>query len=473
MDVPFRRRRVAITAGAAALALVGMSASFAQAAPVDVREQSAQQQVGSQASPGQSAADLTDGLTAEGLVEQIVGSGVDVSNVTYTGADAAAGTVSGMTDLGIESGVALSSGAVSGEYSSLLGPNTDDSMSTASGTAGDGDLDAIVSPLSTNDAAVLEFDFVPETDQISFTYAFGSEEYNEYVDSSFNDVFGFFVNGENCAVTDSGDPVTVNTINNDSNADLYNDNSHEAETPFDTELDGFTDPLVCASAVTAGESNHIKLAIADTSDDILDSAVVIEQGTFKANTAPVAEDSAYTTTLDTPVDTPLDASDVDGDALSYTVVDEPANGSLTGTEADLTFTPDEGFLGETSFTFRANDGAADSNLATVTVTVVEESTEAPSDEPTDVPTDEPTEAPSDEPSDEPTEAPGDEPTETPGDEPTETPGDEPSEEPTDEPTAGGELPRTGVDAAVTMGAAGVLLLIGGAAVFLTRRNRRS
>src|SRR5699024_5656326 len=152
MDVPFRRGRVAITAGAAALALVGMSASFAQAAPADLREQSAQQQVGSQASPGQSAADLTGGLTAEGLVEQIVGSGVDVSNVTYTGADTAAGTVSGVTDLGIESGVALSSGAVSGEYSSLLGPNSDDSMSTISGTAGDADLDAIVSPNSTNDA---------------------------------------------------------------------------------------------------------------------------------------------------------------------------------------------------------------------------------------------------------------------------------------------------------------------------------
>ncbi|AZU02536.1 choice-of-anchor L domain-containing protein [Brevibacterium linens] len=453
MDVPFRRGRVAITAGAAALALVGMSASFAQAAPADLREQSAQQQVGSQASPGQSAADLTGGLTAEGLVEQIVGSGVDVSNVTYTGADTAAGTVSGVTDLGIESGVALSSGAVSGEYSSLLGPNSDDSMSTISGTAGDADLDAIVSPNSTNDAAVLEFDFVPETDQIAFTYVFGSEEYNEYVDSSFNDVFGFFVNGENCAVTDSGDPVTVNTINNESNAGLYNDNSQEADTPFDTEFDGFTDPLVCAAAVTAGEANHIKLAIADTSDEILDSAVVIEQGTFKANTAPVAEDSDFTTTLDTPVETPLDASDVDGDALSYTVVDEPANGTLTGTGADLTFTPDSGFLGETSFTFRANDGAADSNLATVTVTVAEEPTEAPTDEPTD----EPTEAPSDEPSDE----------------PTETPSDEPSDEPTDEPTPGGELPRTGVDAAVTMGAAGLLLLLGGAAVFLTRRNRRS
>ena len=462
MDVPIRHRRMTVTAGVAALALVGMSTSFAHAAPQGSTERqlAAQQEVVAQVSPGQSASDLTGGLAADDLVGQIIGKGVSYSNVSYTGAEAAAGTISGITDLGVEEGLALSSGAVAGEDSSFLGPNQDSAMSSYFGTDGDADLDAIVSPSTTNDAAVLEFDFVPDTDQISFTYVFGSDEYNEYVDSTFNDVFGFFINGQNCAVTDSGDPVTVNSINNDVNAGLYNDNSQDAGTPYDTELDGFTDPLVCAATVVPGESNHIKLAIADTTDGILDSAVVIGSGTFEANTAPVAEDAVYTTTLDTPVDTPLDASDPDGDPLSYTVIDEPANGTLSGTGADLTFTPDEGFLGETSFTFRADDGAAESNLATVTIKVVEEPTETPTDEPTD----EPTETPTDEPTDEPTETPTDEPT----DEPTEGPTDEP----TDEPTPGGELPRTGVDTAVTLGAAGALLAIGGAVVLLTRRNRR-
>ncbi|MGO1565187.1 MAG: LPXTG cell wall anchor domain-containing protein, partial [Brevibacterium aurantiacum] len=57
-------------------------------------------------------------------------------------------------------------------------------------------------------------------------------------------------------------------------------------------------------------------------------------------------------------------------------------------------------------------------------------------------------------------------------EPTDEPTEGPTDEPTDEPTPGGELPRTGVDTAVTLGAAGALLAIGGAVVLLTRRNRR-
>src|SRR5690606_26857919 len=193
------------------------------------------------------------------------------------------------------------------------------------------------------------------------------DENNEFVGTAYNDVFAFYINGENCAVVGTGAgavPVTTNTINNNVNSAIYNDNALEPA-PFDTELDGFTDPLVCAGTVKANEVNHIKLAIADTSDDTRDSTVLIQAGTFKANHAPVASDGAFTTTPGTAVGTPLVATDPDGDELSYAVVDESAAGTISGTGKDLTFTPAEGFVGTTSFTFRANDGALDSNVATV------------------------------------------------------------------------------------------------------------
>jgi MYXO-CTERM domain-containing protein len=65
----------------------------------------------------------------------------------------------------------------------------------------------------------------------------------------------------------------------------------------------------------------------------------------------------------------LVATDVDGDMLTYTVVSGPANGTLTGTGANQTYTPNADFHGTDSFTYRANDGALDSNTATVTLTV--------------------------------------------------------------------------------------------------------
>ncbi len=87
------------------------------------------------------------------------------------------------------------------------------------------------------------------------------------------------------------------------------------------------------------------------------------------NEAPVAHDQSVTTDEDTPVAITLTGSDVDGDPLTFTVVDDPLHGTLTGTVPDLTYTPDANYNGLDSFTFKANDGALDSNTATVSITV--------------------------------------------------------------------------------------------------------
>ena len=89
------------------------------------------------------------------------------------------------------------------------------------------------------------------------------------------------------------------------------------------------------------------------------------------NDAPVlVATQTVSTSEDTPVNFTLNAAaDVDGDTLSYSIVSGPAQGSLSCTGTSCTYTPPADFEGSTTFTYRANDGTVNSNLATVTVNV--------------------------------------------------------------------------------------------------------
>jgi|GEM_PF-2875461 len=91
-----------------------------------------------------------------------------------------------------------------------------------------------------------------------------------------------------------------------------------------------------------------------------------------ANDAPVASDDTISTSEDTPVSDTVTATDADGDALTYSVVTQPANGTLTSFDANTgayTYAPDTNYNGSDSFTFRANDGTANSNTATITINI--------------------------------------------------------------------------------------------------------
>jgi hypothetical protein len=259
------------------------------------------------ASPGLTVADLNNGTTPSAMANALVGGGVTVSNVTYTGDNRAAGKVTGGTGIiGFDSSIVLDSGKAQ-TYSTdpqcskgVEGPNlchekggpNGNSNSTAFGTAGDADLTAL-SGFPTFDASVLQFDFVPTFSTVQFKYVFSSEEYSDYSNTSFNDVFGFFVNGTNCAlVPGTNQPVSVNTINNGNDVggdptphspSLFIDNVNPAP-HLNTEMDGLTVVLTCNANVTAGQSNHMKLAIADASDAILDSAVFIQAGSLVSGT---------------------------------------------------------------------------------------------------------------------------------------------------------------------------------------------
>ncbi|OJH33810.1 putative Ig domain-containing protein [Cystobacter ferrugineus] len=87
------------------------------------------------------------------------------------------------------------------------------------------------------------------------------------------------------------------------------------------------------------------------------------------NKAPVAKDATVTTPEDVALPLTLTATDPQSDALTYTVVDAPTHGTLTGTAPALVYTPNPNYHGPDRLTFRANDGELDSTVATVAITV--------------------------------------------------------------------------------------------------------
>jgi hypothetical protein len=88
-----------------------------------------------------------------------------------------------------------------------------------------------------------------------------------------------------------------------------------------------------------------------------------------ANDAPVASGNSVITPKNTAATVVLAASDVDGDALAYSVVASPAHGTLGGTPPNLTYVPQTNYSGPDSFTFKVNDGTVDSAVATISITV--------------------------------------------------------------------------------------------------------
>lgn len=89
----------------------------------------------------------------------------------------------------------------------------------------------------------------------------------------------------------------------------------------------------------------------------------------KPNTAPVANDSNVSTQEDTPIPINLIASDEDNDPLTFTILTQPIHGTLSGVAPSLVYAPAKDFNGKDSFTFKANDGKVDSNIATVNIDV--------------------------------------------------------------------------------------------------------
>ena len=132
-------------------------------------------------------------------------------------------------------------------------------------------------------------------------------------------------------------------------------------------LTGTAPNLVYTPAADFNGSDSLTFKVHDDASDSETATVSITVN--PVNDAPVADGQPVSTDEDTPLDVALTGSDVEGSALAFTVVGGPAHGALSGTAPDLTYTPAADFNGADSFTFRANDGALDSSVATVSITV--------------------------------------------------------------------------------------------------------
>lgn len=236
-------------------------------------------------------------LTPAQLVQNVLlGSGVTATNITYTGATQAIGSFNGTnSNIGFANGVLLTSGIPS----NATGPNNITNVSTTNSVSGDADLNIIMAPTLSYDASILEFDFVATSDTMKFRYVFGSDEYMEYVSlmpGGINDGFGLFISGpgisgpfsnnaKNIAIIPNTSlPVTMFNLNLYSNGQYYVDNGNNGVnvTPGGptVQYDGFTKPLTAIAALQCGEKYHIKIAIADGGDYIIDSGVFLEAGSF-------------------------------------------------------------------------------------------------------------------------------------------------------------------------------------------------
>jgi PKD repeat protein len=176
--------------------------------------------------------------------------------------------------IGINAGILLSSGNVF----DAPGPNSQGATSSAFDQPGDSTLSEMIGGLVTFDAAILEMQIVPETDTLCFYYLFASEEYPEYVGSSFNDAFAFFIAGPGitdtmniATVPGSSELVAINTVNGMMNMQYYQDNAGGQE----VEYDGMTTLLPAKAVVTPFETYYVKIVVADASDQIFDSGVFL------------------------------------------------------------------------------------------------------------------------------------------------------------------------------------------------------
>lgn len=244
------------------------------------------------------AASVSETDDASLLVDTILAGDVEVKDLQFSGRFGSAGIYSGGSDvLGADRWVLLSTGwATSATTQNQL----DENVSQSFASAGDSELEEYLNDLfptkeySTYDAVSLEFKFKTSSGNVEFEYIFASEEYPEFVGREFNDAFALFIDDENVAVLpDSDEVVSINTVNDGSNADYFVSNLVETE-GADSDLpivyDGLTTTLTAKKTDLAVDEWHtMKFVIADINDANWDSAVFIKANSFRVGEPPVRD----------------------------------------------------------------------------------------------------------------------------------------------------------------------------------------
>ncbi|MGE0382821.1 MAG: Ig-like domain-containing protein, partial [Hyphomicrobium sp.] len=187
------------------------------------------------------------------------------------------------SNVGLKDGVVLATGNIA------TLPNAPSNQWDGTGS-GDNTTYAPLQTISTGtqrDVARIQLAFTPDAgvNKIAVYYVFGSEEYPEYVGSSYNDAFGFFISGTNpsggsysntnfALIPGTSTPVSINNVNAGTNSGYFVSNAGLAS-PAEV-LDGQTVPLSAVVKLATGQSYTVNLAITDIGDANWNSAVFIE-----------------------------------------------------------------------------------------------------------------------------------------------------------------------------------------------------
>lgn len=241
---------------------------------------------------------VNETFTPQQLIENIlVNSGcVSVSNFSANGGNFGAGELSygyfnaNGSAFPFQEGILLTTG----KLNTVVGPNSNFSDDgNNSGWTGDADLNTALGLSNTFNATVLEFDFVPNANNISFEYVFSSEQYLLNPSSgqcNFTDGFAFLLKEastttyQNLAlIPGTSTPVKVNTVRgngticpsaNEAYFDAFNTGN------YPTTYDGQTKVLTAQSVVNPGTLYHLKLVIADEGNGRFDSGIFLRAGSF-------------------------------------------------------------------------------------------------------------------------------------------------------------------------------------------------
>ena len=260
--------------------------------------------------------DVVNGLSVEDYVNDVfLGEGVSAFNISYTGGMLQLGQMVNGADseYAFDEALVMSTANARGISCSSAAcsdcqgdANSDpDLLSIANSVPGLIGQDFSVE--SIHDVSILEFDFIVTGDSIGFDYIFGSDEYETWINTPYNDVFGFFLSGPGIegpfaspadflggAINLAGVPnsvpnlpITVSSVNSAINSEYYVSNL-----PYQGIcINGFTEVFHAGYPVQCGETYHIKLAIADGTDSGLESVVILEQGSFVSNVPVLVSES--------------------------------------------------------------------------------------------------------------------------------------------------------------------------------------
>ena len=322
-------------------------------------------------------ATYTSGSTAAAMAAQMTGPGIIISNPTITtGVSTQRGIFSNGiagASLQLDSGIVLTTADVATTFSTNT--NTS-SIDVAGGGYTDAEISSLISGGTINDLIIFEFDAVldPLATVLTIDYQFMSDEYDTYVGSAYNDVFGYFITSDIVAphtgyqnfaiVPGTTNPVSINYVNNGSlgtnNTGATTDLTQSAQfisnnvgsTTVTVEYNGMTKKLrASAKNLTPGTTYHVKLALADISDSGYDSAILInlisgfpdDDDDGVANDADIDDDNDGI--LDTVEDANLDndnnplsdPTDTDGDGIpNHLDLDSDGDGIPDNIEAQST-----------------------------------------------------------------------------------------------------------------------------------------